>query len=129
MTLACIEHVNVTVENPDQVAKLLCSLFDWTIRWSGESKDNGYTVHVGSANRYLALYTHANSSNADHDYFRHGTLNHIGLVVKNSDRIEQEVIKQGLTTQNHRDYGPCKSFYFMAEKTLEIEIVCYKDQS
>ena len=126
MTLACLEHVNVTVENPDQVAQLLCDLFSWTIRWSGESKDQGYSVHVGSDKRYLALYTHSDSSNSGHSYYRHGTLNHVGVIVEDLNMMEKRAGEYGLNPDHHRDYKVCKSFYFMAEKYLEIEVVCYQ---
>ena len=125
MNLACIEHVNVTVENPNQVAKLLCDLFNWKIRWSGESKDNGYTVHVGSDQRYFALYTQSSSSTDGHSTLRHGTLNHVGVIVEDLQDMENRVSEYGLKPDHHRDYGVCKSFYFMAEQTLEIEVVSY----
>lgn len=131
MTLACVEHVNVTVENPDQLAELLCELFDWKVRWSGPSKDNGYTVHVGSEQRYLALYRPPNLTpqGSDHQTSNHlnqGALNHIGLVVKDGDAMEQKILAKGIQTQSHNDYGVCKSFYFMAEDNLEIEIASYR---
>ncbi len=125
MTLACIEHINVTVESPDRVAQLFCNLFDWRVRWAGESKDNGYSVHVGSDKRYIALYTHPNSSNHEHSYLTHGTVNHIGVIVKDLNSMEQRVQEHGLKPDNHRDYDVCRSFYFMAEKCLEIEVVSY----
>jgi len=42
-----LEHMNITVPNPDDSAAILCELFGWHVRWAGEAKDNGYTVHVG----------------------------------------------------------------------------------
>ncbi len=51
-----LEHVNITVPDPDDSAAQLCTLFGWHIRWSGEAKDQGYTVHVGDEGSYLALY-------------------------------------------------------------------------
>lgn len=127
MTLACIEHINLTVENPDQLATLFCELFDWRVRWSGPSKDHGYTVHVGSDKRYMALYSHSNLLTTKPNHFRQGTVNHIGLVVNDGDSMEQTILAKGYETMSHNDYGVCKSFYFMADDTLEIEIVCYKD--
>ncbi|MCH2190044.1 MAG: VOC family protein [Gammaproteobacteria bacterium] len=125
MNLANIEHVNVTVQNPNQVAKLLCTLFNWKIRWSGESKDNGYSVHVGNDKRYFALYTHSSSSSDGHNTLRHGTLNHVGVVVTDLESMEKRVNEQNLKPVQHRNYGVCRSFYFMAESTLEIEVVSY----
>jgi len=54
---AQLEHVNITVGDPDHIADLLTKLFDWEVRWSGASMNNGYTVHVGSDQSYIALYT------------------------------------------------------------------------
>ena len=127
MTIACLEHANITVDNPDELATLFCKLFDWKIRWSGAAKDDGYTVHVGSDRRYLALYTHPSVNDTDHNAFRQGTLNHIGLVVNDLENMEGRVLNNGYQPNNHRDYGPCRSFYFMADDRLEIEIIQYKE--
>lgn len=128
MALACLEHINLTVDNPDQLAELFCELFNWKIRWSGPSKDQGYTVHVGSENRYFALYTHEKSTTTGLNYLSHGMVNHIGLVVNDAQAMEQRIINKGYETTNHRNYGVCRSFYFMADQTLEIEIVYYPEE-
>ncbi len=51
-----LEHVNITVPDPSASAAIMCDLFGWHIRWQGEAKDNGFTVHVGDNDSYLALY-------------------------------------------------------------------------
>ena len=56
MAAATIEHVNVTVTDPDKTADLLCELFDWKIRWPGRSLLGGTTVHVGTDKHYLAVF-------------------------------------------------------------------------
>jgi len=129
MTTACIEHVNLTVSQPDTLAEHFCHLFDWHIRWSGAALSDGYTVHVGSENRYFALYTHPDTEGGSRDPMKIGSVNHVGLVVNDLDEMEQKVLTRGFTTNNHRDYGHCKSFYFMADNSLEIEIVSYKESS
>ena len=43
---AVIEHVNLSASDPDKLAEQLCQLFNWQVRWSGASMDDGYTVHV-----------------------------------------------------------------------------------
>ena len=53
---ATLEHVNITVKDPQYTAAMLCRIFGWHIRWEGPSMNNGYTVHVGSDSSYLALY-------------------------------------------------------------------------
>ena len=57
MSGTIVEHVNVTVSDPDKTAKQLCDIFGWHIRWQGDAMDNGRTVHVGSEDSYLTLYS------------------------------------------------------------------------
>ena len=90
MNSAILEHVNVTVSNPEQTAELLCELFDWHIRWQGDSLMGGRTVHVGKDDSYLALYTHSGTTSSDgNTYSRNGGLNHIGVVVDDPDEVER----------------------------------------
>ena len=42
---AFIEHVNITVRDPERSAKLMHDLFGWTIRWQGPSLNGGHTIH------------------------------------------------------------------------------------
>ncbi len=55
MSSANLEHVNVTVSDPAKTADMLCDLFDWHIRWSGDSINGGRTIHVGTKGSYVAL--------------------------------------------------------------------------
>ena len=52
-----LEHVNVNVTDPERTARLLEGLFDWCVRWSGASRDGGRTIHVGTADDYVAIHT------------------------------------------------------------------------
>ena len=54
MSSARIEHANITVKDPEATAELLCTLFDWHVRWKGPSMSGGRTVHVGTDADYLA---------------------------------------------------------------------------
>lgn len=59
--MATLEHVNVTVSDPDRTAAMLDAIFGWKIRWQGESDLGGRTMHVGQpgvGETYLALYSH-----------------------------------------------------------------------
>ena len=49
-----IEHVNVTVSDPERAARLMESLFGWHVRWQGPARDGGRTIHVGSDAYYIA---------------------------------------------------------------------------
>lgn len=121
-----LEHVNVTVENPKDVAAELMDLFEWHIRWEGEAKDQGYTVHVGDEQAYLALYSpnRALAKNKS-SYVVHSGLNHIGVVVPNLGAVENRVINAGYTPHNHADYEPGQRFYFDGPEGLEFEVVSY----
>lgn len=121
-----LEHVNLTVSDPDTTAARLVELFDWHVRWSGPAKDGGYTVHVGGDADYLALYRPAS---APSDAVDPGTwingLNHVAVVVDDLDAIEARVITAGLEPINHADYDPGRRFYFVDPDGVEYEIVSY----
>ena len=125
MTTPRIEHVNVTVRDPDRVAALMKSLFDWRIRWRGPARDGGHTIHVGSADDYLALYTGDKAHYGDDDFAKGRPLNHIGVEVDDLDAIEARVVAAGLTPFNHADYDPGRRFYFLDPDGIEYEVVSY----
>ena len=125
MKNAYLEHTNLTVKEPDELAALFCRLFDWKIRWRGDALDNGTTVHVGSADSYLALYTHDNATvTASRNPKIINNLNHLGIVVADLDSVEAKVKQEGYLPFNHGDYDPGRRFYFMIDE-LEIEVVEY----
>ncbi len=120
-----LEHVNHTVKDPDELAALFCRLFDWKVRWAGEALNNGRTVHVGSEDSYLALYTHENATETrSRNPSVINNLNHLGIVVSDIDEIELKVKEEGYEPINHADYDPGRRFYFMIDE-LEIEVVDY----
>lgn len=130
MSSAILEHVNVTVSNPEQTAELLCELFGWRIRWQGESLMGGHTVHVGEDDSYLALYTHSETARSDTStYATRGGLNHIGVVVDDLDEAERRVLAAGFKTHNHADYDPGQRFYFNDQDGIEYEVVSYPEIS
>lgn len=119
-----IEHVNLTVSNPERAAQLMIALFDWHIRWEGPALNNGRVVHVGDDRTYLALYTP--SQPPAQDLFTKGRpLNHIGLLVDDLDATEARVKAAGLVPFNHADYAPGRRFYFFDHDGTEYEIVSY----
>ncbi len=124
---ATLEHANITVSDPDTFAEILCRLFDWNVRWSGPALNGGRTVHVGSDNTYLALYTNdavANSTQAR--YRATQPLNHLGIVVDDLDRVEQRVKDNGMVTSKHDDYEPGRRFYVETPFAIELEVVSYR---
>ena len=127
MPKATLEHVNLTVSDPEATANMLCKLFDWQVRWSGDAKLGGRTYHVGEADTYLAIYTlHGTGTNAAPEFGRfRGGLNHIGVLVQDLEETEQRVIAAGLVPHSHGDYEPGKRFYFNDPDDIEYEVVSY----
>lgn len=126
MTGAMLEHVNFTVSDPIATANRLCDLFGWHIRWQGPAIDGGMSVHVGSNDSYLALYTPGKSVDAKSNSYRMtGGLNHVGVVVDDLDAVEKKVIAAGLGPHSHADYEPGRRFYFHDEDGIEFEVVSY----
>ena len=122
---AFIEHVNITVRDPERSAKLMHDLFGWNIRWQGPSLNGGRTIHVGDDQFYLALYTSQGTETPD-DAFRKGRpLNHVGIVVDDLDDAERRVVAAGLEPFNHGDYDPGRRFYFFDFDGTEFELVSY----
>jgi len=121
-----LEHVNVTVSNPERTANFLCEIFDWKIRWHGNAIDNGITYHVGTDKHYIALYTHNTSLKPDRISYATVTgLNHIGIVVDNLEKAETKILAKGYKTFSHADYEPGRRFYFRDDDDIEFEIISY----
>lgn len=123
---AALEHVNITVSDPEQTARRLCELFDWRVRWQGPAKSGGHTYHVGSADSYLAVYSSGTAREpSDENYLTRGGLNHVGVTVDDLDAAEQRVVAAGYEPFNHGDYEPGRRFYFLDEDGIEFEVVSY----
>jgi predicted enzyme related to lactoylglutathione lyase len=121
-----LEHLNITVADPDHTAALLCDLFGWHIRWAGPAKNNGRSVHVGEAASYVALYKGDVAAPGAEDNGRIlGGLNHMAVVVDDLEACEARIIAAGYATGNHADYEPGRRFYFTEENGVEIEVVQY----
>lgn len=126
MSNAILEHVNVTVSDPDKTAEMLVKLFGWHVRWQGASMDNGRTVHVGNEDSYLALYSPEKvDKNRPNNYLTVGGLNHIAVVVDDLDKVEKSVLAMGIRTHNHGNYDPGRRFYFNDQDNIEYEVVEY----
>lgn len=126
MSEAILEHINLTVPDPQLTAELLCELFGWHVRWQGDSIHGGFTIHVGGHGSYLALYRHQDlAADAAQSYFRQHGLNHVGIVVDDLDEVERRVIAKGLKPHSHADYEPGRRFYFQDGDGLEYEVISY----
>lgn len=122
-----LEHVNVTVADPDRTAALLCTLFDWQVRWSGPGMTTGRTVHVGGADSYVALFSYGDAVRGQEESYRTlAGLNHIAVVVDDLEATETRVRKAGYQPANHADYEPGRRFYFREANGIDIEVVSYR---
>lgn len=125
MAQAFVEHVNITVSDPERTARMLETLFGWTERWRGPSAMGGRTVHVGTDSHYVAVYTPDQQPTVPHDKGR--PLNHVGVVVDDLDAVEDRVIELGLHPFSHGDYEPGRRFYVFDWDGIEWEIVSYSE--
>jgi catechol 2,3-dioxygenase-like lactoylglutathione lyase family enzyme len=117
-----LEHVNITVSDIERSAALLERLAGWRIRWRGPSQLGGETIHVGSEQDYIAVYTRGSPV----DRFAKGVpFNHVGLVVDDLAAAEAVVKAAGLEPFNHADYEPGRRFYFFDWDGIEFEVVSY----
>jgi catechol 2,3-dioxygenase-like lactoylglutathione lyase family enzyme len=121
-----IEHVNVTVRDPERAAKLISDIFGWEVRWDGPTSGGGRTIHVGSAEDYIALCTGKLGPLTADIAAKGRPLNHLGIEVDDLDEIERRVVQAGLETFSHDDYEPGRRFYFKDPSGIEFEVVSYK---
>lgn len=126
MKQATVEHVNFTVRDPLRTAARLCGLFGWKVRWQGPAKDGGFTVHVGTDDAYLAVYSKNEAPrDVSSSYDAVGGLNHVGVVVDDLDAVEKKVAAAGFESHSHADYEPGRRFYFNDDDGIEFEVVSY----
>ncbi|QTD57069.1 VOC family protein [Parasphingorhabdus cellanae] len=130
MTNAKLEHVNMTVSNPRRSADLMHDLFGWHIRWEGPSMLGGHTIHIGTDDQYLALYTNkdvkAANAGAGPEFRKGEPMNHVAMTVDDLDAVEAKVVAARLKPFGHDDYDPGRRFYFFDWNGIEFEIVSYK---
>lgn len=126
MAQSQLEHVNFTVADAPSTARWLCDVFGWKIRWQGPALNGGLSIHVGTDDAYLAIYTpkdvRAREAVAKD---RVGSLNHVGVVVDDLDAVEAQIKELGYEPHNHADYEPGRRFYFDDENDIEFEVVSY----
>lgn len=127
MNDAKLEHTNFTVKDAAATANWMAQVFGWHIRWQGDSIHGGHSIHVGSEDSYLAIYTPKTPADAatDDSYTTIGGLNHLAVVVQDLDAVEAKVKAQGFETHSHADYEPGRRFYFHDADHIEYEVVQY----
>ena len=123
MAAARLEHVNISVSDPDRTADLLGKLAGWRRRWEGPSMNGGRTIHCGSDDAYVSLYTNPAVQGG---FAKGAPMNHIGLAVDDIDAAEAAVIEAGLEPFSHGRYEPGpRTFYFFDWDGIEFEVVSY----
>ena len=127
MSALRIEHVNITVADPERSSALMARLFNWHIRWSGPALNGGRSIHVGSEDHYIALYSAAPASGPAKAFAKGNPLNHIGVEVDDLDATEARVIAAGLKPFSHDDYHPGRRFYFFDPDSVEYEVISYSE--
>ena len=126
MTRSTLEHVNFTVTDAPVTAQWLCEVFGWKIRWQGPALNNGLSIHVGTDDDYLAIYTPKTAGPvASRQKNVVGNLNHVGIVVDDLDAVEAKIKALGYEPHSHADYEPGRRFYFDDENGIEFEVVSY----
>ena len=125
MTAMRIEHVNITVTDPERSAAMMEAIFGWRVRWRGPARDGGRTVHVGSDEYYLALYASREPTPGAFPFSKGIPLNHVGVEVDDLDATEEKVVSAGLVPFSHDDYEPGRRFYFFDPDGIEYEVVSY----
>lgn len=127
MKQGLFEHVNMTVSDPDKTAQMLADLFGWKVRWSGDSIHNGRSVHVGTDDAYVALYSVGSPRQLEtnENYKLAGAVNHLGIVVDDLAAAEKRILEHGIKTHSHQTYDPGSRFYFHDHDNIEYEVVSY----
>lgn len=123
---AQLEHVNFTATDPQATAEMLGRVFGWHIRWQGEAIHGGHSIHVGSDDSYVAVYSPGKELGAKPDSY--GTvsgLNHVAVTVDDLNAVETRVMNEGLTPHSHGNYEPGRRFYFHDRDGIEWEVVQY----
>lgn len=128
-TCQILEHINITMDDVDSSAAELARISGWHIRWQGGAIDDGRSIHIGTDDFYLALYSGADRQKLKTDkkdnYNRLAAINHIGIMVDNLDEMEAHLVTLGYAPYSHQDDDPGRRFYFRNSDGIEFELVCY----
>ena len=119
---ATLEHVNVTTSAAQDTAQLMVQAFGWHIRWEGQAKLGGHSIHVGTDGSYVALYTPPEDLKQARS---EGQPNHVGVLVGDLDATETKIRAAGYQPYAHADYEPGRRFYFRDRGGVEFEVVSY----
>jgi catechol 2,3-dioxygenase-like lactoylglutathione lyase family enzyme len=116
-----IEHVNLSVGDPEAAAAAMEAIFGWTVRWRGAGMNGKPVCHVGNGDHYLAFAT----DDAPGRHPKGRPLNHVALEVQDLNAVEARVAAAGYAPFAHGDYEPGRRFYFFGPDGIEFEVVSY----
>ncbi len=123
---ADLEHVNLTVTDPNATAGWMETVFGWRIRWQGPIDRGAYAVHVGTDQRYIALFSVQDSpTQAAPRYRTPGAMNHLAVVVPDLEATEDAIRSVGFAPHHHAEYAPGRRLYFIDDQNIEYEVVSY----
>ncbi len=119
-----VEHVNITVNDLDQVIEFLTTaLPDFKLRHREEEKDRIW-AHVGNDDSYVALTYWRNA----HDNTHFG-LNHIGIVVDDIKSVQQRLLDadypKGFANSEIIEHPHRLRLYFLDRDNNEYEFIQY----
>lgn len=121
---ARVEHINLTVSDPERTSVMLQAIFGWRERWRGLEPDGRLGLHVGGAGSYVALYPPRPPAKAE-TWPKSRPFNHLGVEVRDLSATEDRVKAQGLRPYAHASYDPGQRFYFEDWDGIEYEVVSY----
>lgn len=121
-----LEHVNLTVTDLERSIAFYARLFDFKVRWRGETSDGKAAAHVGDDQDYLALFQAraATPRPREEDYDAVG-FNHFGFVVDDLDDLKRRLDAMGVAIRSEQRYDPGRHLYFRDPDGFEIEAVQY----
>lgn len=92
MSTADLDHISITVSDPDGTAKKLCELFGWQVRAVRSTTEGGRSIHVGTKEAYIALCSevaddHVPAEDMTLPEERTAALNHVGIPARNPEAL------------------------------------------
>lgn len=127
-----LEHVNMTVDNIDEVVRFVrTALPTWEVRGGGEMDWFGkpiHWLHIGTDDNYLALQDGGEGEALHWTGHRIGA-KHVGVVVDSVDTVVARLRAAGFELDHWGgDHPQRRSAYVIAPGSLQFEFVEYRSQ-
>jgi len=117
----------MTVMDLERSISFYTAMFDFTVRWKGQTSDGEPAALVGDDRSYVALFQATAIKKEDHDRPDYAVvgLNHFGFVVDDLAACRTRLAGLGITPHHDADYEPGIRLYFFDPDGIEIELVEY----